>query len=133
MSSNRLTIEELKHLLVQKHGMPLRDDDPILMVATMIEAYLNELESFLGRHEEVLQKILSTETQRYVHEVKERTEDLLERAVRANMQNTIHEIVAHQTAMNDFLNVLRKLTICSGACFVFTFALALAAIFNWIH
>lgn len=133
MSSERLTIDDLKQLLMQKHGLPLRDDDPILMVATMLEVYLNELESFLGRHEAALQKILSAETQKYVREVKGLTEDLLEQAVRANMQNTIQEIVAHQTAMNEFLNVLRKLTICSGACFVFTFALALAAIFNWIH
>ena len=133
MTSERLSLADVKQLLLQKHGQPLQDDDPILMVATMLESYLNDLEEILGRHEAVLQEVLSTETAEYIREVKSMTEDLLERAVRVNTQNTIEEIVLHKTAMNEFLGTLRRLTICSGASFVFTFALALAAIFSWVH
>ncbi len=133
MTSERLSLADVKQLLLQKHGQPLQDDDPILMVATMLESYLNDLEEILGRHEAVLQEVLSTETAEYIREVKSMTEDLLERAVRANMQYTVQEIMAHQTAMNKFLDVLRKFTLIQVTCLLLTITIAMATFFSWVH
>ena len=61
-----MTIEQINSLLTKMHKTVIAENDPILMVVTMLNAYLAEVEKLHGRHEKGLTRLMAEKTDEYV-------------------------------------------------------------------
>lgn len=68
--------EQARELLIKTHGHNIGQDDPVLMLVTLLNAYLGETDRLQDRHNAALTKILTEQTGKYVTEVKKTTEAL---------------------------------------------------------
>jgi hypothetical protein len=83
-----LTFDEVRALLAAKNSVTLSPDDPILMMVTLLNAFLAEEEKLLDRHRKALTAILSDRTDNYVKAVEQTTANLSE----SISTSSLHEI-----------------------------------------
>lgn len=74
-----LSLEEVRTLLAVKNSTSVSPDDPILMIVTVLNAFLAEEEKLLDRHRKALTAILTERTDGYVKAVEQTTTHLGER------------------------------------------------------
>ena len=70
-----LSHEEVRKVLQGKHGK-IDSDDPILMLITLLNAFLTEVDKLLDRHNRALSRIISERTDTYIKAVEESTASL---------------------------------------------------------
>ena len=73
-----LSIEEVRQLLAKAHETVVDKNDPILMVVTMLNAHLGEVEKLQGRHRDGLNKFMAEKTDNYVKGVQAAISQLTE-------------------------------------------------------
>lgn len=61
-----LTLEEVQELLAKTHKQVVDYHDPILMIVTMLNAHLAEVEKLHTRHKEGLSRLMTEKTDAYV-------------------------------------------------------------------
>ncbi len=66
-----LSLEEVRTLLAVKNSASVSPDDPILMIVTVLNAFLTEEEKLLDRHRKALTAILAERTDGYVKAVEQ--------------------------------------------------------------
>ena len=71
-----LSLEEVRTLLAVKNLTSVSPDDPILMIVTVLNAFLAEEEKLLDRHRKALTAILTERTDGYVKAVEQTTTHL---------------------------------------------------------
>ncbi|SHJ07031.1 hypothetical protein ACQ0P8_08700 [Halodesulfovibrio aestuarii] len=103
----KLTAEKVRHALIEKHGQPLSEDDPILMVASMFEMFQDEYDSTLKKHQSAIEKFMVSSSKHYADKVQKSTDDLLNRAVQGNIRNNIEAMADFKDSMNDFTKTNR--------------------------
>ena len=70
-----LSHDEVQKILQSKHGK-IDADDPILMLITLMNAFLHEEDKLLDRHNRALSRIISERTDMYIRTVEESTASL---------------------------------------------------------
>lgn len=83
-----LTLDEVRSLLATKNSITVSPDDPILMMVTLLNAFLSEEEKLLDRHRKALTSILTDKTDNYVTAVEQTTASLSE----SISNSSVHEI-----------------------------------------
>jgi uncharacterized protein YbaP (TraB family) len=83
-----LTLDEVRSLLATKNSITVSPDDPILMMVTLLNAFLTEEEKLLDRHRKALTSILTDKTEIYVKAVEQTTASLSE----SISTSSVHEI-----------------------------------------
>ncbi|GAB6194281.1 hypothetical protein [Desulfocastanea catecholica] len=83
-----LTLDEVRSLLATKNSITVSPDDPILMMVTLLNAFLTEEEKLLYRHRKALTSILTDKTDNYVQAVEQTTAGLSE----SISTSSVHEI-----------------------------------------
>lgn len=63
-----ITLDEARTLLAIKHQSVVGIDDPILMVVTLNNAFLNQQEKLFKKHQEALTALMSAESSKFVSE-----------------------------------------------------------------
>lgn len=71
-----MSIEEVQRLLSDKNKTVVSPDDPVLMMVTVLNAFLAEQNTLLERHKAAMVKIMADKTGEYVDEVKAATNSL---------------------------------------------------------
>ena len=66
-----MPLEQVRALLAHTHETVLDKADPILMVVTMLNAHLREVEKLQEKHQEGLGKFMAEKTDAYVSGVQE--------------------------------------------------------------
>jgi hypothetical protein len=61
-----LTLEQIRSVVSQAHDVMLPKDDATLMIATILNAYLTEVEKLQSRHEKGLSRLMAEKTDEYV-------------------------------------------------------------------
>ena len=61
-----MTLEQISSLITEMHKTVIAKNDPILMVVTMLNAYLAEVEKLQARHEKGLTRLMAEKTDEYV-------------------------------------------------------------------
>lgn len=121
-----LTIEGVRSLLATKNSISVSPDDPILMMVTLLNAFLTEEEKLLDRHRKALITILADRTDHYVQAV-EQTSASLRESLSSSSLSEIKKIFAkHAGTMNQFRSSITWL-----AAIVGTSALVNVAVFVW--
>jgi hypothetical protein len=83
-----LTLDEVRSLLATKNSITVSSDDPILMMVTLLNAFLTEEEKLLDRHRKALTSILTDKTDIYIKAVEQTTASLSE----SISTSSVHEI-----------------------------------------
>lgn len=81
-----LSLEQIRTLLAKVHETVVPKDDPILMVVTLLNAYLEEVERLQARHEKSLGKFMAEKTDAYVAGVHAATGKLTESLSSASVE-----------------------------------------------
>ncbi|WP_031480006.1 hypothetical protein [Maridesulfovibrio frigidus] len=113
-----LTIQKVRELIAEKHNILLDENDPILMLVTVHRAFLDEFESMLSQQRIKTEKDMNQHVANFASEVRKSTNSLLSKAVKANIDNCLSVISAHQETMSDFLSKVKSMAILSGVLFV---------------
>lgn len=71
----KLSLEDVKALIAANHDTTVSNDDPILMVVTIMNGFLESLQKLLDRHNEAVTGIMAEKTQTYVDTVKAASEE----------------------------------------------------------
>ena len=61
-----LTLEQIRSAVSKAHDVMLPKDDATLMIATILNAYLTEVEKLQARHEKGLTRLMAEKTDEYV-------------------------------------------------------------------
>ena len=69
-----IKLEDMAVLLAMKHGTSVSMDDPVLMVVSICNSFLGEVQHLHQRHNEALSRIITDRTKAYVQAVRETTE-----------------------------------------------------------
>lgn len=71
-----LTLEQIRAVVAKAHDTMLPKDDATLMIATILNAYLGEVEKLHARHEKGLTRLMAEKTNDYVSGVQTAAEQL---------------------------------------------------------
>jgi hypothetical protein len=71
-----MRIEDVRDQLIRLHDKKVSLDDPVLMVVTVLNAYLAENDRLYNRHNSALTAILSDRTDKYVKAVAQVNDEL---------------------------------------------------------
>ena len=121
-----LTIEGVRSLLATKNSVSVSPDDPILMMVTLLNAFLTEEEKLLNRHRRALTTILADRTDHYVQAVEQTSASLGESLSSSSLSEIKKIFVEHNGMMNQFRSSITWL-----AAIIGTSALVNVAVFVW--
>ena len=121
-----LTIDGVRSLLATKNSISVSPDDPILMMVTLLNAFLTEEEKLMDRHRKALTSILADRTDHYVQAVEQTTASLGESLSSSSLSEIKKIFVEHDGTMNRFRSSITWL-----AAIIGTSALVNVAVFVW--
>ena len=99
-----LTLEEVRSLLSNMHNASIPKNDPLLMVMTILNAYLGEVEKLHARHEKGLSRLMAEKTDAYVSGVNAAVDQLSESLSSASVEGIRKIFEAHAATLNNFRN-----------------------------
>ena len=121
-----LPMENVRKLLAEVHESVVSKDDPILMVVTMLNAYLGEVQALQKKHETGLSRLMADKTDGYVKGVKEAVSLLSESLSSASVEGVKAIFSEHDSRLKAFksnLSWLAAITACSAIINVIAFVL----------
>lgn len=122
-----LTLDDVRVLLAQKNSITVSPDDPVLMIVTILNAFLTEEEKLLERHRKALTSILSDKTDVYIKTVEKTTSNLQESISSASVEEIKKIFIANNSVLQKF-----KINMCWLAAIVCITALINVALFVWL-
>ena len=97
-----LTVENVRALLAKQHDTIVPKDDPMLMVVTLMNAFLTEIERLQARHEKGLSRLMTDKTDTYVAGVQSATDSLSESLSQASVESVRKIFAAHAAHLDAF-------------------------------
>jgi len=122
-----LTLDDVRVLLAQKNSITVSPDDPVLMIVTILNAFLTEEEKLLERHRKALTSILSDKTDVYIKTVEKTTSNLQESISSASVEEIKKIFITNNSVLQKF-----KINMCWLAAIVCITALINVALFVWL-
>ena len=101
-----MSLKAVGDLLATTHNTIVPKDDAILMIATLLNAYLGEVQKLHTRHETGLAKLMAEKTQAYVAGVNAAVEQLSTSLSSASVEGIRKIFDAHAASLNTFKNAL---------------------------
>ena len=86
-----LTLEQIRSVVSKAHDVMLPKDDATLMIATILNAYLTEVDKLQARHEKGLTRLMTEKTDAYV----------------AGVQTVVNQLSTSLKASARFLTTMR--------------------------
>jgi hypothetical protein len=97
-----MSLKEVGDLLATTHKTIVPQDDAILMIATLLNAYLSEVQKLHARHEQGLSRLMAEKTDAYVSGVKAAVEQLSASLSSASAEGVRKIFEAHAATLNAF-------------------------------
>ena len=121
-----LSLDDIRVLLAKKNSITVSPDDPVLMMVTILNAFLTEEEKLLERHRKALTSILSDKTDIYIKTVEKTTSSLQDSISSASVEEIKKIFVTNNSVLQKF-----KINMNWLAAIVCISALINVAIFIW--
>ena len=99
-----LTMEQVQKLLAKVHKTVVDDHDPILMIVTILNAHLGEVEKLQARHKEVLGRLMAEKTDSYVSGVAAAVSQLTDSLSSASVEGIRKVFDDHAARLQSFKN-----------------------------
>lgn len=100
-----LSLEDVNILLLQKHGLTVPKHDPLLMLVTINNAYLHDLQKLLNTHNKALTTIMDGSSTTTIKAIQDEARIFTMDFKDAAITNTLAKVTEHQRAMDTFLGV----------------------------
>ena len=97
-----LSLEQVQELLAKTHKKVVDYHDPILMVVTMLNAHLAEVEKLHARHKEGLGRLMADKTDAYVTGVQDAVGEITESPSSASVEGVRKVFVDHAARLQAF-------------------------------
>jgi hypothetical protein len=101
-----MSLKEVGDLLATTHKTIVPQDDAILMIATLLNAYLGEVQKLHARHEAGLAKLMAEKTDAYVSGVNAAVEQLSTSLSSASVEGIRKVFEDHASRLNAFRNAV---------------------------
>jgi hypothetical protein len=92
-----LSIGQVQALIAREHAAGIDKNDPLLMIVTVLNAYLGEVQKLHERHSKGLAKLMAEKTDGYVQGVRAATDALAEKLSSASAEG-LKEVFRQQDA-----------------------------------
>lgn len=99
-----LSLEQVRQLLFKTHKVAIYDNDAILMVGTILNAYLAEVEKLHTRHKEGLSRLMTDKTDAYVSGVHAAVGQLTDSLSSASVEGIRKVFDDHASQLQTFKN-----------------------------
>ena len=99
-----LSLEQIRALLAKTHETVVDKSDPILMVVTILNAHLTEVEKLQVRHKEGLGRLMADKTDAYVSGVTAAVGQLTDSLSSASVQGIRKVFDDHAAKLHTFKN-----------------------------
>ena len=97
-----LTLEQIRSVVSKAHDVMLPKDDATLMIATILNAYLTEVDKLQARHEKGLTRLMAEKTDAYVAGVQTAVHQLSTRLSSASVEGIRKVFDAHAARLATF-------------------------------
>ena len=97
-----LKLEDVRNLLSNTHNASIPDNDPLLMIVTINNAYLGEVQKLHARHEAGLSLLMAEKTDAYVAGVNAAVEQLSTSLSSASVEGIRKIFDDHAATLNAF-------------------------------
>jgi hypothetical protein len=97
-----MSLEEVRTLLSRAHNVAIPDNDPLLMIVTILNAYLNEVQKLHVRHEKGLSRLMAEKTDAYVSSVNVAVDRLAASLSSASVEGIRKIFEDHAARLNAF-------------------------------
>ena len=121
-----LKLEQVRALLLNVHNQPVSLDDPLLMVVTICNAFLGEVEALHQRHEAGLSRLMADKAGSYVGDITKAVDKLsagLSSASAEGMKATAGELERRLSVFRNSLAWLAAIVCVSALTNVLAFVL----------
>jgi hypothetical protein len=123
--NERMTLEEARALLHSAHGVTMSTDDPVLMLVTLHNAWLDQMEEQLAKHDAALASALGKALEEGRRKIAEEAQSL------AGLANgaTAKELGEVNLALSGLKGSINSATLCmAGTASALIFAAVLLAV-----
>ena len=96
-----MTLEQVVALLAEKHKTIVSQDDPILMVVTLLNSFLAQENALMDRHKQALAMVMADKTDGFVQSVQKAVAQTGETFASATVESMKQTIQKHHVAMDD--------------------------------
>jgi len=97
-----MSLKDVGDLLATTHNTIIPKDDAILMIATLLNAYLGEVQKLHARHEDGLARLMAEKTDAYVSGVNEAVKQLSTSLSSASVEGIRKVFDDHASRLNAF-------------------------------
>jgi len=94
-----ISLEDIAVLLAMKHDTSLSRDDPVLMLVTICNSFLGEIQSLHTKHNGALTSILTAKTRDYITSVQNTTDALTKTLSDASVEAIRKIFAEHASAL----------------------------------
>lgn len=94
-----IKLEDMALLLAMKHDTSIARDDPALMIVSICNAFLGEIQALHEKHNEALTKIITARIRDYITSVKDTTDSFTETLSRASVEGIRKIFEDHASAL----------------------------------
>ena len=101
-----LSLDEVRALLAKKHETIVAQDDPVLLLVTLLNAYVHEFEKLLDKHNKATVKVMGSATKDTIKALEDEARCFAMDFKDKSIENTLATIRTHQAAMNEFLTIM---------------------------
>ena len=115
-----ITLDQLKHRILQNHGMAIGDDDPILVQHTMHCIFIENLQEALVQNQRRVEEIVATASDKTGETVKSVLEVLKNETLDSSLKQTLErfgleaeKIAGIKQSMNRLRTIIIALTVFS--------------------
>ena len=97
-----LTLEQIRSVVSKAHDVMLPKDDATLMIATILNAYLTEVDKLQARHEKGLTRLMAEKTDEYVSSVQTAVNQLSTSLSSASVEGVRKVFEDHAASLKTF-------------------------------
>jgi hypothetical protein len=101
-----LSLGQVQALIAREHAAGIDKNDPLLMIVTILNAYLGELQKLHERHSKGLAKLMADKTDAYVSGVHASIGQLTESLSSASVEGIRKVFDDHAARLNAFKNAV---------------------------
>lgn len=101
-----LSLDDVRALLAKEHETIVPKDDPMLMMVTLLNAYLSEVDKLHARHSKALTALMADKTDGYVRGVQEATDALALKLSASSLAGIRTVFADHAARLESFKNAM---------------------------
>lgn len=101
-----MSLENVRALLSNAHNTSIPENDPLLMIVTILNAYLGEVQKLHARHEKGLSRLMAEKTDAHVSGVNAAVDQLSVSLSSASLEGVRKIFEGHAATLNNFRNAV---------------------------